>query len=159
MPEAADDPEESIDSGQTWFVQYRDAEKKTIVKKMSTARVLKLLKAGKLSAKARAKVTATGYYLPLAEFAEFTEAIEQTLQRKNPADVRHDDLKNVYKKARREQKQETPGRSVKDRPHGMMGNGVGIACLLAIGLLLWLGAMYGRVMFEYLGQVVTDMMN
>ncbi|MCP4785920.1 MAG: serine/threonine protein kinase [Fuerstiella sp.] len=158
VPEAADDPEESIDSGQTWFVQYRDAEKKTIVKKMSTARVLKLLKAGKLSAKARAKVTATGYYLPLAEFAEFTEAIEQTLQR-NPADVRHDDLKNVYKKARREQKQETPGRSVKDRPHGMMGNGVGIACLLAIGLLLWLGAMYGRVMFEYLGQVVTDMMN
>ncbi|MEO2014585.1 MAG: serine/threonine-protein kinase [Fuerstiella sp.] len=158
MPVAADETEDTTDSSTTWYVQYRDTEKKTIVKKMPTARVLKLLKAGKLTAKARAKVTATGYYLPLAEFPEFTETIERTLQR-DPADVRHDDLKSVYKKARRDQKQETQGPSVTDRAHRMMGTGVGIACLLAVGILIWLGIAYGRVMFEYLGQVVTDMIN
>ena len=46
-----------------------------------------------------------------------------------------------------------------DRARSLVGNGVAIACLLAIGILLLLTAMFGRVLFDYLGQVVTDMMN
>ena len=125
---------------------------------MTTQRVLKLIKAGKLTNKARAKVSATGYYLPLGEFAEFDEPIQKTLKR-DPADIRHDDLKSVYKKARQEQKQQGSWDSVTDRVHGMVGNGVAITCLLAIGILALLGATYGRVLFDYLGQVVTNMMN
>jgi hypothetical protein len=125
---------------------------------MPTQRVLKLLKAGKLTSKARAKVSATGYYLPLGEFAEFGETIQKTLER-DPTDIRHDDLKSVYKKARQEQKQQGGWSSVTDRARSLVGNGVAIACLLAIGILLLLTAMFGRVLFDYLGQVVTDMMN
>ena len=158
VPTADEETGEAGDPLQTWFVQYRDAEKNTVVKKMSTARVLKLIKAGKLTDKARAKMTATGYYLPLAEFDEFTEAIEQTLKR-DPTEVRHDDLKSVYKKARREQKQQTGSTSVTERPHGVTGVGVVVVGLIAVALLLWLGAMYGRLLFEYLGQVVTDMVS
>jgi serine/threonine protein kinase len=158
MPSAEEVAEETVDSSQTWYVQYRDSEGQTVVKKMPTQRVLKLLKAGKLTSKARAKVSATGYYLPLGEFAEFGETIQKTLER-DPTDIRHDDLKSVYKKARQEQKQQGGWSSVTDRARSLVGNGVAIACLLAIGILLLLTAMFGRVLFDYLGQVVTDMMN
>lgn len=158
MPSAEEVPAELIDSSQKWYVQYRDPDGKTIVKKMGTLRVLKLLKAGKLTSKARAKVSATGYYLPLSEFAEFSDAVEKSAKR-DPADIRHDDLKSVYKKARQEQKQKGNWDSVSDRVHAVVGNGVAVACLLAVGILLVLGFAYGRVLFDYLGQVVTELMN
>ncbi|MDG1895998.1 MAG: serine/threonine-protein kinase [Fuerstiella sp.] len=158
VPAPDEAAEETIDSSQTWYVQYRDSEAKTVVKKMATQRILKLLNAGKLNSKARAKVSATGYYLPLGEFAEFTEAVEKTLKR-DPADIRHDDLKSVYKKARKEQIQQGSWGSVSGTFRGMLGNGAAIVCLLAIGLLILLGVAYGGVLFDYLGQVVTDMMN
>ncbi|HIE97579.1 MAG: serine/threonine-protein kinase [Fuerstiella sp.] len=158
MPVDAEKTEETIDSSQTWYVQYRDSEKKTVVKKMATARVVKLIKAGKLTDKARAKVSATGYYLPLTEFSEFTETIEQPLKR-DPADVRHDDLKSVYKQARREQKHQTRGTSVPDNSHNMVARGAVAIGLIGATILLWLGAEYIGMLFGYLGRVVTDMMN
>ena len=68
---------ESKKASRTWYVQFEDVKNKTVVEKLSTGRVLKMIKAGLLTAKARAKASADGAYLPLVQYPEFKDAIEE----------------------------------------------------------------------------------
>ncbi|MFN9720750.1 MAG: serine/threonine protein kinase [Planctomycetota bacterium] len=125
-----------------WYVQFEDAKGKTVVEKHSTGRILKMLAAGQLTAKTRAKFSADGAYLPLAQFPEFSKAVEDSLARKSAA-IRKEDMASLYKKVEKEQKMFYLKRKVKD----MFRSAVGISSLLlllgGIGLVVYLLAQYG----------------
>jgi len=145
-------------TSRTWYVQFQDAKKKTVVDKLSTGRVLKMLKAGMLTAKARAKVSSDGSYLPLAQFPEFTEAVERQLSRQS-TDVRREDLKSLYKQVERDQKKLGRWRWITNKFRGLVGGLSLIIWLALIGGLIWLGATYGKEAFLDVGQWATDMIN
>ena len=96
-----------------WYIQFDDERGKTVVEKHSTGRILKMLASGKLNAKTRAKVSADGSYFPLAQFPEFTSAVEESLARKSVT-VRKEDMQSLYKKVDKEQKKFYVKRKLKD---------------------------------------------
>jgi hypothetical protein len=145
-------------ASRTWYVQFEDAKKKTVVEKFSTGRVLKMLQAGILTARARAKVSSDGAYVPLAQFPEFTDAVERRLSRQS-TDVRKDDLKNLYKQVERDQKKHNRWRWISNKFRGLVGGLSLIIWLAAIGGLVWVGIFYGRQVWDFLGQKVTEMIN
>ncbi|MEO2014584.1 MAG: protein kinase [Fuerstiella sp.] len=145
-------------ASRTWYVQFEDVNKKTVVDKLSTGRVLKMLQAGILTAKARAKVSADGSYLPLAKFPEFTEAVERQLSRQS-TDVRREDLKSLYRQVERDQKKLTRWRWITRKFRGLVGGLSLVIWLALVGGLIWLGITYGQAVFKYLGQTVTDKIN
>ncbi|MCA9086767.1 MAG: serine/threonine protein kinase, partial [Planctomycetaceae bacterium] len=104
----------------TWIVQYEDAKGAMAMDKMSTGRVLKMLEAGIITAKARAKASAEGSYLPLSQFPEFKEAVESSLSRM-ALQVKHDDLKSLYKQVERDQKKLRRWRWVTGKFRGLVG--------------------------------------
>lgn len=145
-------------ASRTWYVQFEDAKKKTVVEKLSTGRVLKMINAGIITAKARAKASADGAYMPLAQFPEFTEAIEKSLSR-HTAQVQKEDMKSLYKQVEKDEKKRVRWRWLKNKFRGLMGG---------VGLIIWLAViagltvvvfMFGRGVFEYLGEKVRELMN
>jgi serine/threonine-protein kinase len=124
-----------------WFVQFEDAKGHTVVEKHSTGRILKMLAAGQLSAKARAKASADGTYYPLAQFPEFAKSVEDSLARRTAA-IRKEDMKNLYSKVDRDQRMFYLKRKVRD----FLRNIVGIASL---ALLLAVLAVAGWMLFQF----------
>jgi serine/threonine-protein kinase len=136
-----------------WFVQFEDAKGQTVVEKHSTGRVLKMLAAGQLTAKARAKASADGTYYPLAQFPEFAKSVEDSLARRTAA-IRKEDMKNLYSRVDRDQKMFYLKRKFKD----FFRNIVGLASLIVLLLVLlvagWLLYQYGSQMPAKLAEMV-----
>jgi serine/threonine-protein kinase len=103
----------AANSTRIWYIQFEDAKGHTVVEKHSTGRVLKMLASGQLTAKTRAKVSADGTYYPLAQFPEFTKAVEDSLSKKTAA-IRKEDMSSLYKKVEKEQKTFYVKRKAKD---------------------------------------------
>lgn len=135
-----------------WYIQFDDERGKTVVEKHSTGRILKMLASGQLNAKARAKVSADGSYFPLAQFPEFTSAVEESLARKSVA-IRKEDMQSLYKKVDKEQKSFHLKRKFKD----MARNAYSMIWLLIliVGIIVvgYLGVQYA----ETLPQKILDM--
>ncbi len=128
-------------STRIWFVQFEDAKGKTVVEKHSTGRILKMLAAGQLTAKARAKASADGSYYPLAQFPEFTKAVEDGLVRKTTA-VRKEDVQNQYKRVEKDLKTFYLKRKVKDLFRNAFGIVTLVGLLAVIGGVVWFGLPY-----------------
>jgi len=141
-----------------WFVQFENARGQATVEKHSTGRVLKMIAAGTLTAKAKAKASADGAYKPLGEFLEFEEAISNQLAHKTAA-IRKEDMQSLYAKVAKAEKNRLRWRWIKDLGRGLVG---------WTSLLLWLGAIavvafllwqFGGAMWENVGGYVQDLMN
>ncbi len=140
-------------STRIWFVQFEDAKGHTLVEKHSTGRILKMLAAGQLTAKARVKASADGTYYPLAQFPEFAKAVEDSLARRTAA-IRKEDMKNLYSRVDRDQKMFYLKRKFKDYFRNAMGV-VSLVILLAVlGVLGWLGLEYGKSLPEKAAQLI-----
>ena len=130
-------------STRIWYVQFEDERGKTVVEKHSTGRLLKMLASGKITAKARAKVSADGTYYPLAQFPEFAQAVEDSLARKSVA-IRKEDMQSLYKKVDKARRMFYIKRKIKD----MFRNAVSIVGLLillaSMGLLIFLVVQFGK---------------
>ena len=126
-----------------WYVQYEDERSKTVVEKHSTGRLLKMLASGKLTAKARAKVSADGAYYPLAQFPEFARAVEESLARKSVA-IRKEDMQSLYKNVDKAQKMFYVKRKLKDVGRNVVSL-VGLLILVAaIVFVGYFAVQYGR---------------
>ena len=126
-----------------WYVQFEDDRSRTVVEKHSTGRILKMLASGKVTAKARAKFSADGAYYPLAQFPEFTKAVEESLARKTVA-IRREDMQGLYKKVDKAQKMFYLKRKMKDFVRNSVSM-VGLLIMLAMmGLLVYLAVQYGK---------------
>lgn len=138
-------------STRIWYVQFEDAKGKTVVEKHSTGRILKMLASGQLNAKARAKASSDGTYYPLAQFPEFTQAVEDNLARKTAA-IRKEDMNSQYKKAEKELKSFYFKRRIKDFFRNTFGLVRLLILLAAIGVGLW----YVVPMLKYIPGYVAE---
>ncbi|MCA9033933.1 MAG: serine/threonine protein kinase [Planctomycetaceae bacterium] len=131
-----------------WFVQFENSEGDPVVEKHSTGRILKMIAAGILTAKARGKATADGTYLPLAQFPEFTEAIEKQLARQTAA-VRKEDLNSLYSKVAKAEANRHKWRTAKNFLRNLVG---------ATSLIIWIGVILvvGGLLFVYGGELVKS---
>ena len=129
-------------ASRVWYLQFEDAKGKTTVEKHTTGRVLKMIASGVLTAKARGKASADGSYMPLAQFPEFSEAIENQLARKTAA-IRKEDMGSLYAKVARAEKNRYRWRSLKDFGRGLVGWTSLILWLAGIGLVAWLVVLFG----------------
>ena len=123
-------------STRIWYVQFEDAKGKTVVEKHSTGRILKMLAAGQLTAKARTKASADGSYFPLSQFPEFTKAVEDSLVRRT-AGIRKEDMGNLYKKVEKDQKSFQGRRKMKDFFRNAFGIIKLILLVAAMGAAVW----------------------
>lgn len=135
-----------------WYVQFEDQRGKTVVEKHSTGRLLKMLASAKITAKARAKVSADGTYYPLAQFPEFAKAVEESLARKSVA-IRKEDMQSLYKNVDKAQKMFYLRRKIKDMGRNAMSMIGLLIILVAIGVVVWFGVQYGKT----LPQKIMDM--
>ncbi|MFO0425456.1 MAG: serine/threonine-protein kinase [Planctomyces sp.] len=129
-------------SSRVWYLQFEDARGKTTVEKHTTGRVLKMIASGILTAKSRAKASADGAYLPLAQFPEFSEAIENQLAKRTAA-IRKEDMGSLYVKVARAEKNRYRWRAVKDLGRGLVGWTSLILWLGGVGLVGWLVIILG----------------
>ena len=135
-----------------WYIQFEDERGKTVIEKHSTGRILKMLASGMLTAKTRAKVSADGSYFPLAQFPEFTSAVEESLARKSVT-VRKEDMQSLYKQVDKAQKTFYVKRKFKDmarNAYSMIWLLILIAGIIVVG---YLGIQYA----ETIPQKILDM--
>lgn len=147
---------QSKQASRTWYVQFVDSKKKTIVEKLSTGRILKMISAGMLTAKARAKASADGAYMPLAQFPEFTDAIEKSLSR-HTAQVQKEDMKSLYKQVEKDEKKRVRWRWFKNKLRGLVGAASLIIWLAIIGVVVFLVVIFGKELFIGMGEKVKGL--
>lgn len=135
-----------------WYVQFEDERGKMVVEKHSTGRLLKMLASAKITAKARAKVSADGTYYPLAQFPEFAEAVEDSLARKTVA-IRKADMQSMYKNVDKAQKIFYLKRKMKDMGRNLISIFGLLLLLAAIGVVIWLATS----LVEGVPQKILDM--
>ncbi|MEZ6122275.1 MAG: protein kinase [Planctomycetaceae bacterium] len=142
----------------TWFVQYDDAKGNMQVEKLTSGRILKMIKAGILTPKARAKASAEGSYFPLAQFPEFTEAVESQLSRKT-AQIKQEDMRNLYSQVERDEKRRYRWRWISSKVRGLVGGVTFLIWLVIVIVLLGVLLKFGKEIFDYVGTKVMEMMN
>lgn len=125
-----------------WFVQYEDINGKIVVEKHTTGRILKMIAAGVITAKAKGKASSDGTYLPLAQFQEFTDAIENQLARRTAA-VRKEDMGSLYARVAKAEANRHKWRSAKNVFSGLVGWTSLIIWVGGILVVAWLAFMYG----------------
>jgi len=144
-------------TSRTWYVQYHTPDGKPMMEKFSTRRVVKMINAGILTPKARAKASSDGSYLPLAQFAEFVDAIDQQLARR-AATGKNEDMQSLYKQVERDEKSRVRWRWIKNKLRGLVG-GVGLILwlltILVVGAVLYFVA---SVAWEQGGHYIKDFM-
>ena len=126
-----------------WFIQFENEKGQPMVEKHTTGRVLKMLAAGTITAKARAKASADGTYYPLAQFPEFARAVEDSVARRTAA-IRKEDMKSLYSRVDRDQKRFYLKRKVKNVFRNLVGAASLILLLIAIAVIAILAWQYGQ---------------
>lgn len=149
---------ETKQASRTWYVRFEDVNGKTVVEKLSTGRVLKMITAGMLTARAKAKMSAEGNYMPLSQFPEFTDAVEKQLTKKTEQ-FKKDDMKSLYKQVERDEKRRNRWRWLGNKWRGLVGTMGLIVWLALILIVTGLAIYFGREVFEYFGQRVKELMN
>ncbi len=135
-------------SARTWYVQYHTPDGKPMMEKFSSRRVVKMINAGMLTPKSRAKASSDGSYLPLAQFPEFVDAIDRQLARR-AATGRNEDMQNLYKQVERDEKSRLRWRWVKNKFRDLVG-GIGlIVWLITIVVVVAVLYFVGTVAFEH----------
>lgn len=150
---AADKPAHRI-----WFVQFEDPEGNLAIEKLSTSRILKMIRTGVITAKGKAKRSAESSYLPLAQYPEFTEAIEDSLSRQSNQ-ARKQDMKSLYKQVEKDQKKRSRWRWIRNKFRalvGTLGLIIWLALIAGVVILIWI---FGEGAWNWAGQHVEEMMN
>lgn len=146
LPNSAKGGSLQTTASRVWYVQFEDAKGQTVVEKHSSGRVLKMIAAGTLTPRSRAKASADGTYLPLAQFPEFSAAIENQLSHRAVA-VRKEDMSSLYAKVAKAEASRHRWRGVKNVFRGVVG---------WTSLILWIGGIVvvGYLIFRFGDQYV-----
>ena len=139
-----------------WFVQFEDPEGNLAIEKLSTSRILKMIRTGMITAKGKAKMSAEATYLPLAQYPEFTEAIEDSLSR-HSSQARKQDMKSLYKQVEKDQKSRSRWRWIRNKFRALVGT-VGLVIWLAvIAGLIGLAWYFGQGLWQWFGESVKGL--
>lgn len=140
-----------------WFVQFEDPEGNLTIEKLSTSRILKMVRTGLITAKGKAKMSAEATYLPLSQFSEFTEAIEDSLSR-HSNQARKQDMKSLYKQVEKDQKSRSRWRWIRNKFRALVGT-VGLLIWLAVvAAVVGIGLYFSQSIWDWVGSSVQDLM-
>ena len=128
-------PASSAASAPAWIVQYRTAQGKETIAKLSVQQIQAGLKSGSLDAKAKCKKSAADQFLPIAHFPEFARQVESRLI-KEKADKKAGDMKSIYADIDRQYSRRGWTRWLKNFASGTYG---------LITLIAWLTIIFGGI--------------
>ena len=128
-------PPSASDTAQSWIVQYKNAQGKDTITKLTTAQLQAGLKSGTLDAKARCKKNAADQFMPIAYFPEFQKQVEGRLI-KDKADRKAGDMKSLYADIDRQYSRRGWTRWLKNLVSGTYG---------LITLIVWLAVIFGGI--------------
>ena len=123
------------DAAQSWIVQYKNAQGKDTISKLTTVQVQAALKSGTLDSKAKCKKNAADQFMPIAYFPEFQKQVEGRLI-KDKADKKAGDMKSLYADIDRQYSRRGWTRWIKNLVSGTYG---------LITLIVWLAAIFGGI--------------
>ena len=126
-------PSSSAATSPAWIVQYKTAQGKDTIAKLTTAQIQAGLKAGTLDAKAKCKKAAADQFLPIAHFPDFARQVEGRLI-KEKADKKAGDMKSLYADIDRQYSRRGWTRWLKNLASGTYG---------LITLVAWLTIIFG----------------
>ncbi len=128
-------PPVSAESAQSWIVQYKNAQGKDTISKLTTAQVQASLKSGTLDSKAKCKKNAADQFMPIAYFPEFQKQVEGRLI-KEKADKKAGDMKSIYAEIDKQYGRRGWTRWFKNLVSGTKG---------LISLIVWLAVVFGGI--------------
>ena len=128
-------PLSASDAGQSWIVQYKNAQGKDTIAKLTTVQLQAGLKSGTLDSKARCKKNAADQFMPIAYFPEFQKQVEGRLI-KEKADRKAGDMKSLYADIDRQYGRRGWTRWLKNLASGTYG---------LITLVVWLAVIFGGI--------------
>ena len=117
-------------SERLYYVQFKAGKGKTQLKKMSTPQILHGIKAGLLNPLAKAKTSTKDEFIPLAQFPEFSSALEKSVVKKK-AEARAHSMADTYAKIDRQERRRVRWRWLRNRVRGFFGY-VGLVIYLAV---------------------------
>jgi len=136
-----------------WFIQHTNAKGRTVVSRMSTARIRQAIDGKLLDLKAKAKQHQAESFMPLAQFAEFEPAIKKRLSLARSGTG--SGLQDIYQKLDQQHHRRKKWRSLSFLFRSAMG-WVWLTVFLAVLVVLGLGAWW--LIDEY-GQKFKDLFN
>ena len=128
-------PPSASDTAQSWIVQYKNAQGKDTIAKLTTVQLQAGLKSGTLDAKAKCKKNAAEQFLPIAHFPEFQRQVEGRLI-KDKADKKAGDMKSLYADIDKQYSRRGWTRWFKNLVSGTYG---------LISLIVWLAIIFGGI--------------
>ena len=128
-------PSPATDTAQSWIVQYKNAQGKETITKLTTAQLQAGLKSGTLDSKAKSKKNAADQFMPIAYFPEFQKQVEGRLI-KDKADKKAGDMKSLYADIDKQYSRRGWTRWVKNLVSGTYG---------LITLIVWLAVVFGGI--------------
>lgn len=131
-----------------WYVQHNDDRGKKTLSKMSTAQVLQAIKKGVVDAKSRAKLNADEDWTPVAQYTEFTEAIEKSIVKSRAREKAHS-MKNLYKQIDRAERNRHRWRFLRNMKDAFIGYTGFILYLVVIAAIIAALVLYGRDMLDW----------
>ena len=126
-------PTESTPVADTWIVQFKSAQGKDTVGKLTTSQIQTALKNGTLDQKARAKKNAADSFAPIAYYPEFQKAVEGRIIREK-AEMKSAGLKSEFATIGRQYDRRGWTRWFRNLISGTAG---------LISLLVWLVVVFG----------------
>ena len=131
-----------------WYVQHLDPKGKKTVSKMATAQVLQAIKKGVVNAKSRAKLDANDDWVAVAQFPEFTDAIEKSIVR-GRATEQKSSMANLYKEVERAEKNRHRWRFLRNLGNGVVGYTTFAIYLAFIAAVIALVVFFGGGVVEW----------
>jgi len=136
-----------------WFIQHTNAKGRTVVSRMSTARIRQAIDGKLLDLKAKAKQHQAESFMPLAGFAEFEPAIKKRLSQARSGTG--SGLQDIYQKLDKQHHRRKKWRSLSFLFRSAMG-WVWLTVFLAVLVVLGLGAWW---LIDEHGQKLKDLFN
>ena len=136
-----------------WFIQHTNAKGRTVVSRMSTARIRQAIDGKLLDLKAKAKQHQAESFMPLAQFAEFEPTIKKRLSQARSGTG--SGLQDIYQKLDKQHHRRKKWRSLSFLFRSAMGwvwLTVFLAVLVALGLGAW-------SLIDEHGQKIKDLFN
>ncbi len=125
-----------------WFVRHTNAQGKLTVSKMNTSQVMRGLKMETLDLKTKAKTSAKGAFLPLAQYPDFESAMQGKVV-KAQANARSQGMKSAFAKIDKQEKRRKRWRWFWNMLAAIKG-GIGLIIWLAIiGAVIGAGYLFG----------------
>lgn len=124
-----------------WYVQHNDEAGKKTLSKMSTAQVLQGIRKGIVDAKSRAKLNPDHDWTPIAQFDDFTAAVEKSIIKKRTKAKQHS-MVDLYKQVDKAERNRHRWRFVRNMKDALIGYTALIGYLILVAIV-------GAVLFLY----------